>query len=110
MAKRHKKTQDQGKLDNCTVIATGSHSIDLRLGGELMPGRRGVTKNDPLDKIMPPMKFAEYVSSVDSEIKQFIEENNLLDSPTRLGLLDNLLEGKIDGTITSLSAYQKYTG
>ena len=101
-----KKLKDQGKLDNCTVIATGSHSIDLRLGGELMPGRRGVTKNDPLDKIIPPMKFAEYVSSVDSEIKQFIEENNLLDSSTRLGLLDNLLEGKIDGTITSLSAYQ----
>lgn len=101
-----KKLKDQGKLNNCTVIATGSHSIDLRLGGELMPGRRGTTEHDPLDKIMPPMKFAEYVSSVDSEIKQFIEDNNLLNFSTRLGLLNNLLKGEIDDVITSFSAYQ----
>lgn len=100
------KLKDQGKLDNCTVIATGSHSIDLRLGGELMPGRRGVAENDPLDKVMPPMKFAEYVSSVDPEVKQFIDDNRLLGLPARIGLLSDLLGGEIGDVMTSLSAYQ----
>ncbi len=101
-----KKLKDRGKLDNCTVIAAGSHSADLRPGGEQMPGRRGAAQGDSLDKIMPPMKFAEYVSSVDPELGKFIKDNDMHALSTRHDLLDALLGGEIDGTVASLSAYQ----
>jgi hypothetical protein len=43
-----KKLKDQGKLDNCTLIATGSHSIDLIHASELLPGRHGISDSHDL--------------------------------------------------------------
>lgn len=60
-----KHLRDSGRLAECTVVVTGSHTMDIRRSVELLPGRRGLPKRGGLDKIMMPMKFAEYVGAVD---------------------------------------------
>lgn len=64
---------DRGMLQRVTVIATGSHSIDLKLGGERMPGRRGTGAG--LDKVMLPMNFREFVETVEPELSQKLPES-----------------------------------
>ena len=62
-----KKLRDQGRLKNCTVVTTGSHSIDLSRATELLPGRRGLPINETLDKVLLPMKFSEFVATIDKK-------------------------------------------
>ena len=57
---------DIGRLQNCTMILTGSNAHDLKYEIERMPGRRG---EDPqLDKILFPVSFSEYVSFLQPEL------------------------------------------
>jgi len=101
-----KKLKDQGKLKDCTVIATGSHSIDLRHATELLPGRRGIPVDETLDKILPPMKFGEYVPTIDKNIEQEILSRNLLSAKNRFKIIRKLAGGEIDDVLLELSAYQ----
>ena len=71
-----KRLWDQGRLANCTVVATGSNTIDIKMSTERLPGRRG-TSNDALDKIMLPMKFSEFVATIDGDIKDLLESRGL---------------------------------
>ena len=57
-----KRLWDQALLKNCSVIATGSHTLDMRMSSERLPGRRGEI-NDAMDKVMHPMKFFDYVKA-----------------------------------------------
>ena len=59
---------DTGNLRGCTVLATGSHSIDLRNAAERLPGRKGDI-NGTHDKILMPMKFSEYASVLDADVR-----------------------------------------
>ncbi len=102
-----KKLVDMGKLKNCTVIATGSHSIDLKHATERLPGRLGSSAKEPLDKIMPPMKFSEYVYSIDEDLRNIIDENFLRSSTKRLRIINQLLKGKIDKLLMEIWSYQK---
>ena len=54
---------DNGELDRTTVIATGSHTRDLREGGDRLPGRRG--GGSELDLELLPLSFREYVQLVE---------------------------------------------
>lgn len=58
---------DNGELSGVTIVATGSHTRDLRSGGERLPGRRG-TGGD-LDWELLPLSFREYVSLVDPGLR-----------------------------------------
>lgn len=102
-----KKLVDMGKLKNCTIIATGSHSIDLKHATERLPGRRGRAIKEPLDKIMPPMKFSEYVYSIDENLRKIIDANYWRSSVNRMKLVNQLLKGKIDKQIDEFWSYQK---
>ena len=53
----------QGALTNATVLATGSHALDLARGGETAPGRRGEHQVDHPDWIMMPLTFRDYVAA-----------------------------------------------
>ncbi|HXC24383.1 MAG TPA: AAA family ATPase, partial [Gemmatimonadaceae bacterium] len=53
----------QGALTNATVVATGSHALDLARGGETAPGRRGEHHVDHPDWIMMPLAFRDYVAA-----------------------------------------------
>lgn len=54
---------DNGELENVTLIATGSHTRDLRAGGERLPGRRGDLSD--LDWELRPLGFRDYVALVE---------------------------------------------
>ena len=101
-----KKLKDQGKLKDCTIIATGSHSIDLRHATELLPGRRGIPIDETLDKILPAMKFGEYVSTIDKQIEEEILNQGLLSAKNRFSIIRKLAGGEIDQKLFELSAYQ----
>ncbi len=101
-----KKLKDQGKLENCTVIATGSHSIDLRHATELLPGRRGIPTNETLDKILPPMKFGEFVPTVDKQMEKEILSRCLLSAKNRFSVIRGLADGTMDEKLLELSAFQ----
>ncbi|MEF8879629.1 MAG: ATP-binding protein [Candidatus Thermoplasmatota archaeon] len=62
-----KHLKDIGKLKNCTLLLTGSHSLDIEKSGETLPGRRGNGKQK--NKILTPMKFAEYLEVAQSDLK-----------------------------------------
>lgn len=63
-----KVVADQGKLKGVTIIATGSHAVELKRGSERMPGRRGIGAG--LDKMLLPMSFREYVLTVDPDLRE----------------------------------------
>ncbi len=53
----------EGALTNVTIIATGSHALDLAGGGEMAPGRRGERDTAALDWIMMPLAFRDYIAA-----------------------------------------------
>lgn len=94
---------DHRLLENSTVVATGSQTMDIKASVERLPGRRGVT-DEPLDKIMLPMKFAEYVYLVDPKLGQLLGSDFRRQEP-RLEMLQGLAEGRLDKRLASLFAY-----
>jgi uncharacterized protein len=58
----------EGALTNVTVIATGSHALDLARGGETAPGRRGEHAVAELDWIMMPLAFRDYIAAHNPEL------------------------------------------
>ncbi|PJC49848.1 MAG: hypothetical protein CO032_07965 [Nitrosopumilales archaeon CG_4_9_14_0_2_um_filter_34_16] len=99
---------DSDKLKNCTIMATGSQAINLKNATERLPGRKG-TINDSYDKILLPMKFAEYASLLNDDISKLINDNNLLSFRNREEIFKKLLTGEVDEKIEKLNAYQNET-
>ncbi|MCL2135493.1 MAG: ATP-binding protein [Candidatus Bathyarchaeota archaeon] len=95
---------DEGLLENCTVILTGSHSIDIRNASERLPGRRGNT-TDVVDKIFLPMKFAEYVEIQNPKIRSVMEDLHLLKPKNRLSLINLLAQAQIPSQLEKLDYY-----
>jgi len=52
---------DSGHLRQLCVVATGSNAVDLSIGGERLPGRRG--RVDTPDVTMLPMSFREFAAA-----------------------------------------------
>jgi uncharacterized protein len=98
---------NKGALQNVSMILTGSHSMDLKHSTELMPGRRGGEDNNPLDKILLPMKFSEFVKLLKPEIKEKLFDLDLAKNSSRHRKIFKLFEGKIDSTIEKLSFMKK---
>ena len=97
---------DTGKLISSRIILTGSHTLDIKKASEKLPGRRGVSKEVP-DKIMLPMKFAEYVETLNKEIRKVIRELWLLSWEKRKKLFLSLVNGEIPEEIKELSFFSK---
>lgn len=93
---------DQNMLKHCTIIVTGSHTVDLKYSTERLPGRRGIT-NESYDKIMLPMKFSEYVSIIDSDLKKIINES-FRGGEVRIEIFNKILDSDIY-TFDKLSIY-----
>lgn len=99
-----KRLWDQHRLENCTVIATGSNTLDIKRSSERLPGRRG-TSEDALDKIMLPMKFAEFLSTTDNDLRDLFYENDMVRTWHRRRLVDELFNMKLNLEIERLYAY-----
>ena len=101
---------DSGKLRNCTLIMTGSHSIDIRKASESLAGRRGQVDRlaDKLpDKILLPMKFSEYAETRSKEIYEVLRKFFLLMPQRRKLLLEQLLQGNMPNEFKELLLYSK---
>ncbi|MEA2089231.1 MAG: ATP-binding protein [Thermoproteota archaeon] len=101
---------DVGKLNDCLVVLTGSHSLDLVKATESLAGRRGevdkLVDNIP-DKVFLAAKFSEYVETRNVEILKVLRSLNLLSTRSRLQVLYDLAEGKIPDSIHALRPYSK---
>jgi len=89
---------DSGKLRNCTVVLTGSHSIDLKKSTETLSGRRGEVyklKYQTPDKLMLPCKFSEYVETINKNVKEAIRYFRPLPIGKRRDILLQLGRGEI---------------
>ena len=98
-----KRLWDQKRLENCTVIATGSHTVDLKVSTEKLPGRRGST-SDALDKVMLPMKFSEFAAIMDPELNTIVNDS-LLRTNFRSSLFESLTNSKVLSYLENAQAY-----
>ena len=97
---------NMGYLSNCSLVLTSSHSIDLKDSIELLPGRRGGYSNIPLDKILLPMKFSEFVTLFYPEIQYVLQEAEYVNHKKNKIIFD-LFENKINNTVIKLSFSRK---
>lgn len=95
---------DTGTLQNCTVILTGSHSLDIRRASERLPGRRGMVAG-VLDKILLPMKFSEYIDVRNKKLRDVIRSLGLLSRTGRYYVLFQLAQAIMPDEIKELSLY-----
>ncbi len=98
---------NKGDFKNCSIVVTGSHSMDLKHSTERMPGRRGGSEDNPLDKILLPMKFSEYAKLVSPEIREKLFDLALVKKEDRHEKIMKLFQGKIDKSIEDLLLYKK---
>jgi len=98
---------NKGSFVNCSIVLTGSHSMDLKHSTELMPGRRGGDENNPLDKILLPMKFSEFVTLLWPEFKRIMFDLEIVKTSDRQRKIFDLLNGKIDKTLQDLLIHKK---
>jgi len=93
---------DKGSLRNTTIILSGSHSLDLRVSAERLPGRRGDPKSNP-DLVFVPVKFAEYTESIDKDLGGIIKQLDLLRTTERHEEITALSHGTISPRIEKLA-------
>ena len=101
---------DAGRFRDCTVILTGSHSIDLRKGSESLSGRRGKIeklKYGTPDKILLSAKFSEYVETLDPKLSNQIREQWLLSLKNRKAMFLQLAQGAIPHELERLALFTK---
>jgi len=96
---------DTGLLKNTSILLTGSHSIDIKHSIERLPGRRG-EGTGTLDKILLPMKFAEFVETVDPAMKKLLRDNDLHQGEKTQDIVLGLFDRKIDPVLNLLQVYQ----
>jgi len=101
-----KALSDAGRLKNCTMLLTGSHSIDLRKATETLAGRRGevsrLTQGGP-DKTLLPMLFAEYASARSNVMSRALREAGLAAREGKRNALAALLGGTIPEGVKRMS-------
>ncbi len=99
---------DEDVLGNYCVLLTGSNALALTGGPELLPGRRGMS-TDPIDKILVPMKFSEYVMIRNSEIKELLWDHpihgNICIQGNREEIWKKLLEGHTPACIQDFKLF-----
>lgn len=67
-------------LKHVTVIATGSHALDLARGGETAPGRRGERLVEHPDWILMPLGFRDYVAAHDPTLAAALPRLDVFDA------------------------------
>jgi predicted AAA+ superfamily ATPase len=66
-----KSVVDSGELENCCLLVTGSHTLDIKYGSELLPGRIG---KEGKDFLLLPMSFREFVGTLKPEILKKVKK------------------------------------
>lgn len=102
---------NRGRLRRCTVVLTGSHALDVVRETERLPGRRGESAtaelDDLLDKVLLPMKFAEYAETQRPGMRRVFAGCGLLHRVVRREAVDHLFAGAPSEAWSSLLAHQE---
>ncbi len=96
---------DSGRLKKCTLVLTGSHSIDLRKATETLARRRGEVeklKDQTPDKILLPAKFSEYADVRSEKIHEAIRRLDLLKRERRHEIWRKISSGTLPREIEEL--------
>jgi predicted AAA+ superfamily ATPase len=105
-----KSLYDAGRLRKCTLVLTGSHSIDLRKATETLARRRGEVdklKDHLPDKILLPTKFSEYADTRSEKIHNMIRSLGLLKRPRRQALWGQIMKGDMPKEAEELQLLSK---
>ncbi|MBN1390518.1 MAG: ATP-binding protein [Candidatus Thermoplasmatota archaeon] len=94
-----KYLSDTGRCRNRTYILTGSHSIDLKYSIERLPGRRGEGSGAVLNKTLVPMKFSEYIGTVDKKLAKGLSGILDMKREKRISMVQDLSRGHIEKTL-----------
>ena len=97
-----KLLKDMNMLENCTVVTTGSHSVDLAKATELLAGRRGEPRRGMLDRVVMPMNFRKFVMSTDRELYDDAAGAVPLDRKSRMSLLGGAARGDLAPPVKDL--------
>jgi predicted AAA+ superfamily ATPase len=98
---------NKGDFKNCSIIITGSHSMDLKHSTELMPGRRGGGENEPIDKILLPMKFSEFAYMINPKLKNTFLQFGLLRNIEKQQIIFDFFKGDMNPVLDDMSVYKK---
>ena len=99
---------DIGKLRDCLVVLTGSHSLDVLKATESLAGRRGEVEklvNSLPDKVLLGARFYEYVETRDASLHDTLRSMNLQSRSVKLRILRVLAEGEIPDVLQELIPY-----
>ena len=105
-----KSLYDAGRLRKCTLVLTGSHSIDLRKATETLARRRGEVdqlKDHLPDKILLPTKFSEYADTRSEKIHNMIRSIDLLKRPRRQTIWGQIMKGDMPKEAEELQLLSK---
>ena len=102
--------KDMNMLENCTVVTTGSHSIDLAKATELLGRRRGTPKRRMLNRVVMPMNFRKFVMAIDRDLYDNTAKAVSLDQESRISILRCAALGKIDAPVKELYIRQNELG
>jgi uncharacterized protein len=100
-----KQHSDQGNFKNTTVFLTGSNIIDVKQGGELLPGRRGDLSLRDLDHFYYPIRFGEFVHMSKTPPKGILEA---IDQYMVIGGFPNIINEYFTSGYVSDSTYETY--
>jgi len=89
-----------------TMVVTGSHTLDIKMSAERLPGRVGEKEHISTHKILLPMKFAEYVELRDPTLYTQIRTVGLDTAKTRNEEFRTLLNGEIPSSAQNLLRLQ----
>lgn len=98
--------KDMNMLENCTVVTTGSHSVDLAKATELLGWRRGHPKRGMLDRVVMPMNFRRFVMATDRGLYEDAAGAVPPDPESRIGLLGSAARGEIGDPVKDLYVRQ----
>ena len=105
-----KSLYDAGKLRECTVVLTGSHSIDLRRASETLAQRRGEVhklKDRLPDKVLLPAKFSEYAETRSDRVREFVRDLDLLKRERRHAIWNQICRGSLPKELEELQLLSK---
>jgi len=91
---------------NVTITLTGSHILDLKKSSERLPGRVGEKEGVSSNKILLPMKFAEFVELKRKDIHQKIKELHLDEHNVRSKEFQEIINGTLPKSAFTLSYLQ----
>ena len=98
-----KKLIDRGRLENCTVVATGSWSAGTAGSAYQLYDRRIGPWGGIRERVLEPMSFGEYVAARDGKVRARLRDASLGDDDSRAAAVLSMLGGELPGPVRDIA-------